>query len=233
MMMNSNLVNILLVEDDKNMGFLLLENLRNAHYQVTLCKDGEEGLSEYIKNNYHLCLLDIMMPKKDGLTLAKAIRKKDPNVPIIFLTARTMDFDKIAGFKAGCDDYVTKPFNIEELLLRIKALLNRSMVEVDSAQIDVLIFGNTKFNAIDRTICLNNKTEKLSTREADLIKILVENKNDVVSRTQIMQAVWQRDDYFTSKNLDVYLTKIRKLFHLDKKLELQNIHGYGYKLIEK
>ena len=232
--MAANTISILLVEDDKNMGFLLLENLRSAGYNVTLCKDGEEGLDEYFKKSYNLCLLDIMMPKKDGLTLAKAIREKDFNIPIIFLTARTMDMDKIAGFKAGCDDYVTKPFNIEELLLRIKALLKRPLSNsADTVTSSVLCFGNTTFNTIDRTICLKNNTEKLSTREAGLVKILVEHKNEVVSRNDIMQAVWQRDDYFTSKNLDVYLTKIRKIFHLDEKLELQNIHGFGYKLIEK
>jgi len=208
-------------------------NLRTTGYYPILCKNGEEGLTEYFKNKYDLCLFDIMLPKKDGLSLAQSIRETDNDVPIIFLTARTMDMDKIAGFKAGCDDYLTKPFNIEELLLRIKALLKRSMRESDSVISNILLFGNTKFNTSDRTICLNDKIEKLSTREAGLVRILAENKNKVVSRTMIMQTVWQRDDYFTSKNLDVYLTKIRKLFHRDIKLELQNIHGYGYKLIEK
>ena len=231
--MTNNQINILIVEDDKNMGFLILENIRNDGYNATLCVNGEEGLLEFFKNKYDLCLLDIMMPKKDGLTLAKAIREKDSNIPIIFLTARTMDMDKIAGFKAGCDDYVTKPFNIEELLLRIKALLKRSMHKVDLLTSNILLFGNTKFNTSDRTICLNDKSERLSTREAGLVRILAENKNKVVSRTMIMQAVWQRDDYFTSKNLDVYLTKLRKLIHRDAKVEIQNIHGYGYKLIEK
>ena len=214
-------------------GFLLLENLRNAGYHAILCKNGEEGLLEYFRNHYDFCLFDIMMPKKDGLTLAQAIRVKDINVPIIFLTARTMDIDKIAGFKAGCDDYITKPFNIEELLLRIKALLKRSKREINPATSITLLFGKTKFNTSDRTIEWNDKIEKLSTKEAGLVRILAENKNKVVSRTMIMQAVWQRDDYFTSKNLDVYLTKIRKLIHRDEKLELQNIHGYGYKLIER
>ena len=231
--MTDNQINILVVEDDKNMGFLLLENLRNAGYHAILCRNGEEGLKEYFNNHYDLCLFDIMMPKKDGLTLAQAIRENDTDVPIIFLTARTMDMDKIAGFKAGCDDYVTKPFNIEELLLRIKALLKRSKREFDSAAPKTLTFGNTKFNTSDRTIEWNNKTEKLSTKEAGIVKILAESKNKVVSRSMIMQAVWQRDDYFTSKNLDVYLTKLRKLIHRDEKVEIQNIHGYGYKLIEK
>ncbi len=226
-------INILLVEDDKNMGFLLLENLRDAGYFPTLCKDGEEGINEFFSNSYDLCLFDIMLPKKDGLSMAQAIREKDNNIPIIFLTARTMDMDKIAGFRAGCDDYVTKPFNIEELLLRIKALLKRSKHEVVSGESPILIFGNTTFNTSERTILLNKQTETLSTKETAIIKILAENKNKVVSRTMIMQAVWQRDDYFTSKNLDVYLTKLRKLIHRDTKLEIQNIHGYGYKLVEK
>jgi len=231
--MTNSPINILVVEDDKNMGFLLLENLRNSGYHAVLCKNGEEGLKEYLNNSYDLCLFDIMMPKKDGLTLAQAIRENDTDVPIIFLTARTMDMDKIAGFKAGCDDYVTKPFNIEELLLRIKALLKRSRREFDSTAPKLLTFGNTKFNTSTRTIELNDKIEKLSTREAGIIRILAESKNKVVSRAMIMQAVWQRDDYFTSKNLDVYLTKLRKLIHKDEKVEIQNIHGYGYKLIEK
>ena len=231
--MTDKQINILVVEDDKNMGFLLLENLRNAGYHAILCTNGDEGLQEYFRNNYDLCLFDIMMPKKDGLTLAQAIRERDTDVPIIFLTARTMDMDKIAGFKAGCDDYVTKPFNIEELLLRIKALLKRSKRETDPAAAKTLLFGKTKFNTADRTIELNDKIEKLSTKEAGIVRILAESKNKVVSRSMIMQAVWQRDDYFTSKNLDVYLTKLRKLIHRDEKVEIQNIHGYGYKLIEK
>ncbi len=230
--MTNSQINILVVEDDKNMGFLLLENLRTKGYYPTLCKNGEEGLAEYFKNKYDLCLFDIMLPKKDGLSLAQSIRKTDNDVPIIFLTARTLDMDKIAGFKAGCDDYLTKPFNIEELLLRIKALLKRSRREIGTT-LSILVFGDTKFNNSVRTIELNGVIEKLSTREAGIVRILSENKNKVVSRPMIMQAVWQRDDYFTSKNLDVYLTKIRKLLHRDEKLELQNIHGYGYKLIEK
>jgi len=231
--MTNNQINILVVEDDKNMGFLLLENLRTAGYYPILCKNGEEGLTEFFKSNYDLCLFDIMLPKKDGLSLAQSIRETDNDVPIIFLTARTMDMDKIAGFKAGCDDYLTKPFNIEELLLRIKALLKRSKREVGTTTSNILIFGNTTFNTSDRTIELNGEIEKLSTREAGIVRILTENKNEVVSRTMIMQAVWQRDDYFTSKNLDVYLTKLRKLIHRDRSVEIQNIHGYGYKLIEK
>jgi two-component system, OmpR family, response regulator len=231
--MTNSQINILIVEDDKNMGFLLLENIRNDGYNATLCINGKEGLLEFLKNKYDLCLLDIMMPKQDGLSLAKSIRETDNDVPIIFLTARTLDMDKIAGFKAGCDDYLTKPFNIEELLLRIKALLKRSRREIGTNTLSILEFGDTKFNNSDRTIELNGVMEKLSTREAGLVRILAENKNKVVSRTMIMQAVWQRDDYFTSKNLDVYLTKLRKLIHRDKNLELQNIHGYGYKLIEK
>ena len=231
--MTENQINILVVEDDKNMGFLLLENLRNAGYHAILCKNGEDGLTEYFNNHYDLCLFDIMMPKKDGLTLAQAIRENDIAVPIIFLTARTMDMDKIAGFKAGCDDYVTKPFNIEELLLRIKALLKRTRHESDPEESKILTFGNTKFNTSDRTIELNDKIIKLSTKEAGVVRILAESKNKVVSRAMIMQAVWQRDDYFTSKNLDVYLTKLRKLIHRDEKVEIQNIHGYGYKLNEK
>jgi len=231
--MQTKKIHILIVEDDKNMGFLLEKNLQEAHFNTQLCIDGEEGYEAFLNQDFDLCLLDIMLPKKDGLSLALAIREQKADIPIIFLTARTMDMDKIAGFRAGCDDYVTKPFNIDILILRIEALLKRSQNSYQKSAEDVLFFGHTIFNTTERSLVFKEEQSTLSTKETAIIEILAKNKNKVVSRSVIMKSVWDRDDYFTSKNLDVYLTKLRKTIHKDRSVEIQNIHGYGYKLLEK
>jgi len=223
---------ILVVEDDKNAAYLLIENLRSMNYDAILAEDGERGLELFRKNEFQLCILDIMLPLRDGLSLAKAIRKISPEMPIIFLTARTLSSDIIEGFKAGCDDYITKPYNIDELLWRVRAILRRG---VDSAKKisceDVYEFPGFNFNYSDRLLTVDGNVFELSTKEADIIKCLVENVGQPISRNIIMINVWGNDDYFISKSLDVYLTKIRKYFSGADNIKLLNIHGHGYKLI--
>lgn len=223
---------ILLVEDDKNSGYLIQRNLVQAGYEVILAKDGEAALQHFSASAVDLCILDIMLPKKDGLTVAREIKKQEPCVPFIFLSARTLDEDKIEGFKTGCDDYITKPFNLEELLLRIKVVLKRNQPENMSSEIrEPVTIGNAIFDLQERTLGIGKEKLNLSSKEADLFKVLLLNRNDVLSRSQILTQVWGKDDYYASKSLDVYLTRIRKMMKKIEGAELQNIHGYGYKFL--
>ncbi|MCD4679357.1 MAG: response regulator transcription factor [Bacteroidales bacterium] len=222
---------ILVVEDDKNAGYLLTENLKLSGYDVVLAKDGEEGIEQFEQAKFNLCILDIMLPKKDGHQLAREIRKGDADVPIIFLTARIMDSDKIEGFKHGCDDYVTKPYNIEELLWRIKAILKRTTIISPAEEKTEFDIGKYHFRYSERKLKIAKDSFNLSTKEADLLKILSRHQNKILSRSTIMNEVWGRDDYFVSKSLDVYLTKIRKYLKHDPDIEILNIHGHGYKMI--
>ena len=231
--MTQILSKILIVEDDKNMGYLLKENMKLAGLNPVLCTNGIEGLKTFHSDTFDLCILDIMLPGKDGLYLAEEIKKTNDNVPIIFLTAKSQDEDKIAGFKAGCDDYVTKPFNIEELLLRIQVILNRKYKTVDEKNTEILSFGNFTLNCEERKLSIWETSKNLSTKESELLKVLVINKNKVVSRSKILTTVWGQDDYYVSKSLDVYLNKIRKLLNEDLNIEIMNVHGFGYKLIVK
>lgn len=228
----ANNVNILIVEDDKNMGFLLRENLKMLGFDVKHAEDGEAGAKLFKKEKFDVYLLDIMLPKKDGLALAKEIRETDLTTPIIFLTARSMTQDKIVGFKAGCDDYMTKPFDIEELIYRIQAILKRTHPEYQIKQTKMIHIGGYQFLPTERILRTDDEEYQLSAKEAGLLKLLAENKNEGVSRSLILKKVWGKDDYFTSKSLDVYLTKVRKYLKNNNQLELMNIHGFGYKLAE-
>lgn len=222
---------ILVVEDDKNAGYLLVENLRFSKYNVVLAEDGVQGLELFQKGDFQLCILDIMLPRRDGLNLASEIRKTSPKIPIIFLTARTLSSDIIEGFKAGCDDYITKPYNIDELLWRIKAIMRRGLANENKGNNDELIeFTNFVFKHSDRLLIISQNDIKLSTKEADIIRCLATSMGQPISRSTIMENAWGNDDYFTSKSLDVYLTKIRKYFSLADNIKLVNIHGHGYKL---
>lgn len=224
---------ILIVEDDKNMGYLLKENMKLAGLNPVLCTNGIEGLRTFHSDTFALCILDIMLPGKDGLYLAEEIKRTDKDVPILFLTAKSLDEDKIAGFKAGCDDYVTKPFNIEELLLRIQVILSRKYKSENEENPNILSVGNFILNCEERKLALGETSKNLSTKESELLKVLVINENKVVSRSEILTAVWGKDDYYVSKSLDVYLNKIRKLLNEDPNIEILNVHGFGYKLFVK
>jgi len=222
---------ILFVEDDKNMGFLLRENLRLEGFDVTLSRDGESAWKFYNQFDYDLLILDIMLPQKDGLSLAKEIRTKDVDTPIIFLTARSMPSDKVVGFQIGCDDYIIKPFNEEELIYRIKAIMKRVKSEHRVISESNVQLGKISINFRERKINCEGKELNISAKEAALIWILFQNKNKVVSRGTILKEVWGKKDYFTSKSLDVYLSKIRKYLKFDSDVILLNIHGFGYKLV--
>lgn len=221
---------ILLVEDDASLGFVVKDSLEDSGYEVLLCNDGESGWQQFMRNNVDICLLDVMLPRKDGMTLATQIRKKNEKVPIIFLTARNMDEDKIAGFKAGGDDYIVKPFNMEELLLRLEVFLKRT--KEDRVLNEQIVFGTDSFFDYDNLLLMNqNNPLQLTQKEADLFRYLIQNKNTVLKREDILINVWGKDDYFLGRSMDVFMTKVRKYIKDINGLELQTIHGVGFKLI--
>lgn len=224
--------NILLVEDDLNLGIILKEYLEVKEYSVTHCLNGEEGSKIFSRDKFDICLLDIMMPKKDGFTLAKEIREKDELIPIIFLTAKSMQSDKIEGFKLGADDYVTKPFSAEELLLRINAVLKRTK-EPGSAMGDIKEFdiGNFHFDSTRQILMYEKEKQKLTSKENDLLKLLCVYNNDVLDRSLALREIWKDDNYFNSRSMDVYITKLRNYLKKDKSIEIVNVHGQGFKLI--
>lgn len=227
---------ILLVEDDPNLGLLLQDHLQlKGKFEVVLCADGDEGLKAFTKQSFDLCILDVMMPKKDGFTLGKDIRKMNEHVPIIFATAKTMLEDKSAAYELGGDDYITKPFRIEELMLRINALLKRSSTkenkeeEVVQSQFKI---GNYNFDYTMQLISYKGQQQKLSTKEAELLRLLCLKKNAVLTREEALLNIWHDDNYFNGRSMDVFLSKLRKYLKEDPKVEIINVHGKGYKLLE-
>lgn len=224
---------ILLVEDDPNLGLLLQDYLQlKGNYAVALAQDGEEGLVLFQQDRYDLCILDVMMPKKDGFSLGKDIRKSDPHVPIIFATAKTMIEDKEEAFTLGGDDYITKPFRIEELLLRINALLKRAITKDNKPQEDDKFqIGDYFFDYRNQLIHRNEAQQKVSTKEADLLRLLCLKKNQILTREEALISIWHDDNYFNGRSMDVFLSKLRKYLKEDPKVEIVNVHGKGYKLI--
>ena len=225
---------ILLVEDDPNLGLLLQDYLQlKGKFEVVLCKDGEEGLKAFTKQNFDLLILDVMMPKKDGFTLGKEIRKFNTQVPIIFATAKGMIEDKTLAFNLGGDDYITKPFRIEELLLRINALLkrvNNSEKSEEEKQTHFKI-GRYDFDYTSQMISAGDAQQKLSTKEAELLRLLCLRKNEVLTREEALINIWHDDNYFNGRSMDVFLSKIRKYLKDDSNVEIINVHGRGYKLL--
>lgn len=222
-------VKILLVEDDRNLGFVIQDTLKMQGYKVHLCQDGKEGLQRFNQEQYDLCLLDVMMPKKDGFSLAKDIRKTNSHIPIVFLTAKSMTEDKVLGFEAGADDYITKPFSHDELLLRIKAILRRSGSKTTSADTGEFKLGVFTFD--HRNYLLKGDEErKLTKKEADILKLLCEHQDQVLERELIANMVWGDDSYFVGRSMDVFITKLRKYLKQDESISITNIHGVGFKL---
>ena len=219
------------MEDDTNLGFVIKDNLDLNGYKVTLCENGEEAWKGFSKADYDLCILDIMLPKMDGFTLGERIRSVDDQVPILFLSAKSMKEDKIQGFKIGADDYITKPFSIEELLMRIEVFLRRSTRQDLSKETQFNI-GNYHFDY--QNLCLENGSSKqgLTKREADLLKCLCLNKETVLKRTDILNRLWGDDDYFNGRSLDVFISKLRKYLKDDPAINIVNYHGVGFKLEE-
>jgi DNA-binding response OmpR family regulator len=223
---------ILLAEDDQNLGMLLQEYLSAKHFDVDLARDGDEGLNFFLqKGAYDLCVLDVMMPKKDGFSLAKEIRMHDPEVPIIFLTAKSMKEDTIQGFKSGADDYMTKPFSMEELLMRMNAILRR--VNKGEKEVEQRIFeiGKLKFDTITQELTTIEGAVKLTTKESELLKLLCQNMNKPLSRSFALKLIWGDDSYFNARSMDVYVTKLRKHLKSDPNIKILNLHGEGFKLI--
>lgn len=226
-----NKINILLVEDDTNLGFLIQDTLKSEGFNVHLCLDGIEGLKKFNDKSFQLCIFDVMMPKKDGITLAKDIRKINSSIPILFLTAKSQTEDKIEGLKAGGDDYMIKPFNSEEFVLRVKALLRRSNPDLEKEepktyQIGSIIFDIENFKLIYKI----GEDKKLTKKESKILLMLVQHKNKVLPRDVVLNAVWGQDDYFVGRSLDVFITKIRKYLKPDENVKIENIHGVGFKL---
>ena len=223
---------ILLVEDDPSLGPLLQEYLEAKGFETKLADDGKKGSDHFFKGSYDLLLLDVMMPVKDGITLAKEIRVSDKNVPIIFLTAKSMKEDTIEGFNAGADDYITKPFSMEELLARVIAVLRRTN-KVRSTEAEEVNFkvGAYQFNSEKQVLQFKGVEQKLTTKESQLMRLLCIHQNDVLDRTFALKSIWHDDNYFNGRSMDVYIAKLRKYLKDDSKIEIINIHGKGFKLL--
>jgi two-component system OmpR family response regulator len=231
--MKANNRRILLVEDDPNFGSILKEYLMINSYDVTLAKNGIEGFEKFKKEDFDLCLLDVMMPYKDGFTLAKEIREKNESIPLIFLTAKTMKEDVLKGFKIGADDYLAKPFDSEVLLAKIKSILSRRVVSV-STESDEMEFTIGEFNLNSKLRLLsfrNGEPTKLSPKESQLLRLLALHINDLLPREKALNKIWRDDNYFTSRSMDVYIAKLRKYLKQDSKVEILNIHGEGFRLV--
>lgn len=227
-----NKLNILVVEDDPNLGTLLTEYLNAKGHNASLSINGQEGLESFVKGNYDFLILDVMMPIKDGFTLAKEVRAIDSEVPILFLTAKSMKEDTLEGFNSGADDYMTKPFSMEELLARINAITRRIKGNDDAGDKGVYTIGSLQFD-FNKQLLENEEgySQKLTTKESELLKLLCTTNNGVLERQNALKAVWGDDNYFNGRSMDVYITKLRKYLKVDEKVEIVNVHGKGFKLI--
>lgn len=221
---------IFYVEDDPNLGFVTKDNLEEEGYEIHHFSDGKEAWKQFKKEKFDLCLLDVMLPELDGFSLAEKIREQNQQIPIIFLTAKNLQDDKIAGLKIGGDDYITKPFSIEELVLRIKVFLKRNAVSDATTTTDVFSIGEFEFCFSQQILTIDENTQKLTHREAEVLKFLCERKNQIAKREDILTAIWGRDDYFLGRSMDVFVTRIRKMLTPDPEIKIENIHGVGFKL---
>jgi DNA-binding response OmpR family regulator len=228
-----NELKILLVEDDINLGYLLKNNLEQKGFNVSLSPDGRHAYRLFRQQSFHLCILDVMLPYKDGFTLARDIKNLDEAMPIIFLTSRSLEMDKVHGFEIGCDDYITKPFSVMELLLRVNAVLKRTgPVEAKSKSM-VFMIGKYRFDYSNRLLFFPDQSGRtLSMKEAELLKMFCEQGNELIHRQYMMNKIWGNDDYFVSKSMDVFITRLRKLLRQDASIEIQNVYGTGFKLIK-
>lgn len=223
---------ILLLEDDANLGLVLQEHLQLQGFDVVLCVDGKEGMVAFDNDRFDLCLVDIMMPRKDGFTFVKEIRERDQQTPVIFLTAKSLKEDRIEGFKIGCDDYVTKPFSVEELLLRIQAVLKRSRSgEVVSTGPVVFEIGEYSFDSNSQILKRGNKQQRLTPKESELLRLLCLRMNRTLERAEALREIWGNENYFAGRSMDVFISKLRKYLKNDKRVEIMGIHGRGFRLI--
>lgn len=220
---------ILYVEDDEILSFVTRDNLELQGYELVCAQDGESALDIIKKNPFDICILDVMLPKMDGFTLAKEIRKFDQDIPIIFLTAKSLKEDKIHGLKIGGDDYIIKPFSIEELILKVEIFLRRRKISGPGRQTNFLI-GAYEFDFNNLLLKYNKEERKLTQREAELLKMLIENKNQVLKRENILELIWGENDYFLGRSLDVFISRLRKYLSQDEQVKIENIHGVGFRL---
>jgi DNA-binding response OmpR family regulator len=224
-------IKILLAEDDANLGNLLCDFLKAKGYHTVLAANGEEAFNLFAKGIYNLCLFDVMMPIKDGFTLAKEIRKINPTIPIIFLTAKSMKDDTLEGFTVGADDYITKPFSMEELLARINAVLRRSVGDNEKQEETNFTIGKYEFDFQKRILSINKEEQRLTSKENDLLRLLCVNEGKVLERTYALKAIWEDDNYFNARSMDVYIAKLRKHLKGDGNIEIMNVHGRGFRFV--
>jgi DNA-binding response OmpR family regulator len=230
--MEKDKIRILLAEDDKNLGTILKSYLEAKGYPTKLCVNGQEAYDMFTKEEFDFCIVDVMMPVKDGFSLAKDIREIDSKIPILFLTAKSLQQDKLKGFEVGADDYLTKPFNMDELLMRIQAILRRiSGASPTGGKDNIYKIGSLTFDFNRQVLKSADKEDKLTSKEAGLLKLLVEHVNEVVDRSIALNRIWKDDSYFNARSMDVYITKLRKYLKSDPSVELINVHGVGFKLV--
>ena len=222
---------ILLVEDDESLGFVTKDNLESHGYAVQLCRDGQEGWQTFQDSSFDLCILDIMLPKMDGFSLAQKIREQNKLIPILFLTAKGLQEDKLEGFKIGGDDYITKPFSIEELILRMEVFLRRGSSNHKSK--DNIQIGKYAFDVNSMSLICDGKSQRLTRREAEILQFLAQRSGQLVKREDILIALWGDDDYFKGRSLDVFISKLRKILGTDSNVDIENYHGIGFKLVVK
>jgi DNA-binding response OmpR family regulator len=222
---------ILLAEDDSNLGVLLRNYLAAKNYDTTLCINGKLALDAFSSRSFGLCILDIMMPEMDGLTLAKKLRLLNPEIPVIFLTAKNQKEDILEGFKTGADDYITKPFSMEELLYRIEAILRRTGTTIINKKEDNYNIGGYSFDPLKQTLVFNDFQTKLTTKESELLELLCRYGNEILERNYALKSIWIDDNYFNARSMDVYITRLRKYLKKDPSVKILNVHGRGYKLI--
>lgn len=218
---------ILLVEDDPGLGFVIKDNLTHKQYDVTLCTDGEEAYQQFFNQAFDLCILDVMLPKKDGFSLAQSFRSKNQNIPILFVTAKGLIDDKIAGFKSGGDDYIVKPFSMEELFCRIEVFLKRTGAQEGQLSFSM---GSYQFDGKSVTLSHHKELKTLTQKEAGILKLLYNNKDRILKREEILQSIWGDDDYFMGRSLDVFISKLRKYLKHDPSIQIVNYHGVGFRL---
>lgn len=223
---------VLLVEDDHNLGIILKEYLEAKGYETTLCRDGEAGWTTYEAGKFEFCIFDVMLPKLDGFSLAEKVRQVNQQIPIIFLTAKSLKEDTIHGLKIGADDYITKPFRMEELLLRMQAILRRTLPTSAEQPTNILLVGKYIFHVDSQKLSIDGAEHKLTSKEADLLKMLVQHKNQILDRTIALKQIWGDDSYYNARSMDVYITKLRHHLKQDDKLQIINVHGQGFKLVE-
>jgi len=223
---------ILLLEDDPNLGQIVQEHLQMQGFDVTLCVDGEDGMQAFTHDRFDLCLIDIMMPRKDGFTFAREVRQHDQQTPLIFLTAKSLKEDRIEGFRIGCDDYITKPFSVEELILRIQAVLRRTVAsQATEPETTVFEIGAFHFDSNRHILRHGANEHKLTSKESDLLRLLCLHMNQTLTRDEALREIWGDENYFAGRSMDVFISRLRKYLRADKRVEIMGIHGKGFRLI--